>query len=225
MYYIDIPVTYSGVPQHNAVFIDNFRFTLTSAAGGTWTSPWQHGERATLPSDPGTRISLMLSPAIFHRFQSEPVDLSIEFGVSNFQADAVNTVGYPDGDAAIPGVGFCQPQVVQLHSLLCRSTQQPKLTYATIVWSNAPCSDPPTSSNTAPGDGWLNTSSVSLRIASVETPFLWFRNDRAGARRTWHICPGSPLVLTQYQLAGRTRVTLAIPGFQFPPDVTHTGLE
>lgn len=220
-YYIDLPVSYSRVPQGNVVFMDNFRFTLTSSSGGTWTSPWQRLGRPALPSDSSTIVSLMLDPAIFNRFRSEPVDLSIDFGVSHFQSDSISTIGYPGSDTAIPNVGFCQPQASPLSGLLCRTTQQPRLTYATVVWSSAPCSDSPTVGNTAPGDGWLGTNTTDLRMTLVETSLLWFRNQR-GSGRGWHICPGSPLVLTQYHLVDRTRLTLSIPGFQFPANVIHT---
>jgi hypothetical protein len=224
--YIDLPIHYADVAEGYAVITNNFKFSFTAADGTQWTSPWQQLHSHSLPGAHRAFLALMLAPAVYDRFKSAPVTLHITFALSRYQADTVTNMSYPSSDVAVSGVGLCTPVVDPNQMLVCRSAlRQPRLTYAAALWSNLPCSDsPPPPEATSQGEGWLEPNEPDFAMTSVWTPTLWFSNNKPGdGHSRWRLCPGTPLTLTQYDLAARTRTDLTIPNFQLPASITRTG--
>ena len=233
--YIDLPVRYSGVAEGYAAFADDYRFTIIAANGEQWTSPWEEMRARSLPGQQGGHLSLMLSPAVFDRFKSGPVTLRVEFAVSRYQAGSVTRMGFPAGDAAIPGIGRCTPGTDRyglIHEsphLMCRSAiDEPSLTYATAIVSSVACngSTDDTEGETGPvitteNAYWVSPEDINFGLSAVWTHFIYFLGkegidgpDLHGGR--WHLCPGSPMTFTPYRLVDRTRTSLTIADFRFP---------
>jgi len=69
--------------------------------------------------------------------------------------------------------------------------------------------------------GSLDTSAADFGITSVWDAPLYFSNNgpimREG-KQVWarQLCPGTPVIFTSYELAGRTRLELSIPNFRLP---------
>ena len=226
--YIDLRVQYSGVPEGHAVFSDNVKFTLIAADGQQWTSPWQQNDDRIVPGTQSAELSLMLSPDVYDRFKSAPVTLHITSALTRLQAGTVTAMNYPSDDVSVPGVGFCSPQFERGAGLVCRSVGwQSQLTHITVLWSHASCSDTqPTAENTAPGNAWrgLNPVVLDTAMSPVLVQNTFFSNSRghedfSGSEHGWHICPGSPLTFTQYNIVDRTQSDLTIPNFQLPANV------
>jgi hypothetical protein len=220
--YIDLPVQYSGVAEGTAVFVDNFKFSITAADGSQWSSPWQAFRERNLPGTQHAGLHLMIDPALYERFKTAPVTLRITFAVSRYQSDTVTKMAYPAGDVAVPGIGFCSPDSGD--SLLCRAALRPRLTHVTVLWSHAACSVAQTSQvSTAEGDAWLEPSGTVFALGSVGTTRMFFhRHSEDSDYEHWHICPGSPLTLTQYHLLERTQASMTLTNFQLPANVVPT---
>jgi hypothetical protein len=233
--YIDLPIRFSGVADGYAVITDDFRFTITAADGFEWTSPWQEGRERLLPGDHGAHASLMIKPELYEHFKAGPVTLRIEYAVSRYQADVVTKMAYPT-EAAVPGLGICARQSWGLSGLQCRSAlHQPGIAYVETTWTKGACSDTP--ETTAKAYSWFEPESsyatyrtplwMDFRLTAVRTSFLWFRNveedDKPGQESSSRqICPGSPMTVTQFRLADRTRAELTLANFELPAKVVAT---
>ena len=220
--YIDMPVQYSGVAEGTAVFVDDFKFSITAADGSQWSSPWQAFRERNLPGTQHAEqqeLHLMIDPALYERFRAAPVTLRITFAVSRYQSDTVTKMAYPVGDAAVPGIGYCSPEYG--NNMLCRAALRPRLTHVTVLWSHAACPDAQTSAvSTAEGDAWLEPSGTVFTLGSVGTTRMFFRRYNEDSDYShWHICPGSPLTLTQYHLLERTQASMTLTNFVLPANV------
>ena len=219
--YIDLPLRYSGVAEGYVVDAADFKFTLTAADGSQWTSPWQHTQDPIRSSGTGG-LSLQLSPALYDRFKSGPVTLHITYALNRYQADAVATVPYPTRDQAVPGIGICSGDSGYMDdTLLCRSAlRDPRLTYFTTMWTSAPCSASPASSDaTSQVGGWHEPENPTFALTPVWIfRSFFYRDDPAHA----HVCPGSPLTVTQYHLVDRTQTGVTLTNFVLPAEVKPT---
>lgn len=227
--YIDLPVSFSGVPEGYAVTTDDFRFTVRAPDGSTWTSPWQRYPERIRSSGQGGVLSLAISPNLYDRFKAAPVELSIELAVSRYQVDRSVTLPYPTGDTAIPGLGYCWPEN-HYHGgaappLRCRSAQTSPLVQTTDVWRSGSCDASDPGGETIEGHGWMVDPGPDFTLTAVHDHGILMQqpDDGVHSAHYWHFCSGSPLTITQYHLADRTRATLMIPGLQLPADVKPTG--
>jgi hypothetical protein len=216
--YIDLPLRYSGVAEGYAVDTADFKFTLTAADGSQWTSPWQQTQNYIRSSGTGG-LSLQLSPALYDRFKSGPVTLHITYALNRYQADAVTTIPFPTGDVAVRGLGICKVESGYIGVLLCRSAlRDPRLTYFTTMWTNAPCSDLAASSATPEVGSWYEPGNSDFSLISVWIFRAYFYRDGGGG----HVCPGSPLTVTQYHLVDRTQTGFTLTNFVLPAYVQPT---
>ena len=217
--YIDLPLRYSGVAEGYVVDAADFKFTLTAADGSQWTSPWQHTQDPIRSSGTGG-LSLQLSPALYDRFKSGPVTLHITYALSRYQADAVTTIPFPAGDVAVPGLGICKVESGYMGALISRSAlRDPRLTYFTTMWTNAPCSDSPALSGATPEVGsWYQPGNSDFSLTSVWLFRAYFYRDGGEG----HVCPGSPLTVTQYHLVDRTQTGVTFTNFVLPAYVQPT---
>ncbi len=223
--YIDLWIQYSGVPEGYAVFSDNVQFTLIAADGQQWTSPWQGNDDHILPGVHHAELSLALSPAVYDRFKSGPVTLRITSALTRLQAGMVTAIGYPSSDVPVAGIGFCSAAPKSGWDLRCRSAvSDPNLTRVTALWSKALCSGPPPPpEDTLLGSTWigLHPGPIESVLSPVLTQNIDFSNSRVrnrydGSDDSWHLCPGTPLTFTQYNVADRTQSDITIPDFHLP---------
>jgi hypothetical protein len=205
-----------------AVFADDFKYTITAADGSQWTSPWEGMLDHTLPGENTGRVSMRIKPALYERVKSGPVTLHITLAVSRYQADTVTQMKFPAKDAAIAGLGYCSPQFREEPNLHCRSAlRRPRLIYATTLWTKGACTDAPQPlHSTMPGAAWTEPVDLDFALASVwSTNYFFFPRgpdeDLFNANH-WHICPGSPLTLTQYHLVDRTQTSLTLENYMLP---------
>jgi hypothetical protein len=220
--HIMVPVRFSGIGQGNAVFIDDIKFTLRAADGSEWSSSWQgSGQRILADGDTST-TELNISPELYKRFESAPVTLHVTFAVNRYQVDSVTQVPYPAADAAIPGVGFCTPQLHGMPNLHCRAAiDAPRLTYMTVLWSKSGCSDAAhLFEPTAKGNAWILPTGFDPRLALVWTGNYWMGFQETDEERKEHlhyqICPGSPLTLTTFRSLGLGQTDMTLTNFVLP---------
>jgi hypothetical protein len=222
--HIYLPVHYAGIPDGQAIFEDDVRFTITAADGRRWSSPWQAGSDHLLPDQADGTLQLNMKPDVYKQFQSGPVTLQISFAMTRYQADWVRQMAYPSADAAIPGVGFCTPKSYQEPNLVCRAAiDGPRLTHVAAMWAKSGCSDPShLFEPTAKGSAWIGSPGFDTHLATVWTQNLFLSVQQTDEERRqnlpWQICPGSPLTLTTYHWFGAGEVELTLTNFVLPVD-------
>lgn len=220
--YIDMPAQYSGVADGTLVVFDDVRFTLTAADGSSWRSPWQKADQHILPGTHDAGLHLpAISPAIYNQFKTGPVTLKVTFATSRYQTDMVADSVFPKfgSEGAVPGVGFCATEAYSPAWLHCRTPlQRPRLTYVAVQWSKMPCIAQRDAISTV--GIWIEQRSAEPVIASVWDETLRFY--AADAERHGQVCPGSPMKITQFRLADRTRTDFTLKNFVLPANVSAT---
>jgi hypothetical protein len=122
----------------------------------------------------------------------------------------------------IPGYGVCGRRDMHHAWMTCRSAlREPRLTYASADWSNAPCREGQPELEQVRGDTWmglLNADPAEFGIVPILFTGFAFMPDMNNATGGKYLCEGAPITLTQYRLAGRVQTTLTLAGFQLPDD-------
>jgi hypothetical protein len=223
-----IPLEVSGVEEGTAIQADNVRISVEASNGFSWSSPWQstHGMNFL----PGTQLSgvdVSISRAFYDQVKQSPVTIHITFALTRLRAGQMNTIALPGGDFAVPGIGVCWPEITwdrgYTTGINCRSAvRQARLSYVRVLWSATRCSGAQ-AATPAEGGGWvgiLDQAPANFAIAPVWTNSLGLFNASADYRtytpENRHLCPGTPVVFTRYNLAGRTQADFTIPGLRMP---------
>ena len=226
---VSIPLQVSGVAEGYAVIDGPVKVTVDAANGAHWTSPWQaRNNQQYLPGTSESWITVQMSRAFFDQVRSTPVTLHFTVALTRVQAGKVRSIPLPAQDFSVPDFGNCSPQVDFFHSqffgIACRfALHQPRLTYISALWADGPCSASQPHPNTGvQGDAWigsLENSPAEFGIAPIQSPAIVLSNGakmEGSKSEPRHLCPGTPVTFTQYNLVGRTQYDFTIPDFRFP---------
>ncbi len=226
---VSIPLQVSGVAEGYALIPDDVKVTVDSANGSHWTSPWQaFNNQAYLPGTSESWVSVLISRAFFDQVRSTPVTLHFTLALTQVQASNLRSIRLPTQDFSVPDFGICSPQADwidgQVIGIGCRfALRQPKLTYISVRWQDRPCLASQPSMNTGvQGDAWVGTlvrSPADFGITSVWSPPINLSNGsqvEGGKPELRHVCPGTPVTFTQYNLSRRIQYDFTIPDFHFP---------
>jgi hypothetical protein len=233
---VSIPLQASGVAEGYALISGPVKLTVDAANGSHWTSPWQaRNNQQYLPGTSESWITLLMSRAFFDQVRSTPVTLHFTVALTRVQAGKVTSIPLPAQDFSVPDFGNCSPQGDLFHSqffgIACRfALHQPRLTYISARWADSPCSASQPDLNTGvQGDAWigsLENSPAEFGIAPILSPSIMLSNGtkvEGNKSESRHLCPGTPVTFTQYNLVGRTQYDFTIPDFRFPSYQPNTG--
>jgi hypothetical protein len=233
---IDLPMRTTGVADGYAIFQVALKATIEGADGARWESPWQpvYNERY-LPGTWDSTIRFRIRRSVYDRFKANPVSLHLTFAIEKVRATGVTRIPLPSSEFAVPGVGICAPLSSwfgippEITGISCRSAmRRPGLNYVSVQWRDsgdkAGCSAAPNEPDTVLGTTWTGSfddDSAEFGITSVwETPLNFSNNwptyKEGKLSRPRQLCPGTPVVFTSYELAGRTRLEMSIPNFRLP---------
>lgn len=221
---LNIPLLVSGVVPGTAIKIDNLMVSIEAPNGLHWTSPWSSTYNLNyLPSTNQSTINLTISRPFYEQVKSMPLTMRITFAVTQLRAGATSTVPLVQGNTSVPGLGICQLSGSG-GFLGCRfPLRQPRLSLVSSVLSEVPCVQ--VSSNEpagVPGQTWigsLDDSPADFGLTSVWDSSLSLAKAEDGFAmgdfyRNHGLCPGSPLTVTRYEIAGRTQTDLTITGLK-----------
>jgi len=237
---IEFQLAETGVAEGYAILPDVVRAEVTAADGSRWDSGWQ-GEFEGLKLLPGenhlnTRVNMPI--ADYWKFQSRPLTVHLTLGISQAQAGRTTAVPLPNGKFAVAEFGACSPttawtpQPGQISALHCIAPlRQPQLTYVTTRWADGPCSTGPVGPDAGVGGhawvGSLDRAPSELNIAPVTELHLDISNaiayEEKGKQRSRSLCPGTPIVFTQFNRVGRMQTSLDIQGFYLPKVIEANG--
>jgi hypothetical protein len=229
---IALPMRISGVANGSAVIPVALKAAISGSDGPRWESPWQPVyNQHYLPGVWDSTMRFRIRNSVYERFKMNPVNLQLTFAIDQARAFGVSRTALSSSEFDVPGVGICAPQSTwlafppEINGINCRSAlRRPRLNYITVQWSEAECSTVPHESENVLGTSWIGSfesDPAEFGITSVwETPLI-FSNAMASYRqgqpvRPRQLCPGSPVVFTEYRLAGHTQLTVSIPNFRLP---------
>ncbi len=233
---VSIPLQVSGVAEGYALISGPSKVTVDAANGSHWSSSWQGSSGTYLPGTSESWISVRMSRAFFDQVRSTPVTLHFTVALTQVRAGSARSISLPTQDFSVPDFGICSPQADLFHhqffGIACRfALHQPNLTYISARWPDSPCSASQQDPNTGvQGDAWigsLETGPADFAIVPIWSPSIGLSNgikvegDKSESR---HLCPGTPVTFTQYNLVGRMQYDFNIPDFRFPSYQPDTGL-
>jgi len=235
---ITIPVHISGIAEGSVVMPQNVRASVAVGDGARKSTPWQAIYSLHYGSDSqDSSISFDMDRSLYERVKSTPIQLQITLALTQAQAGEVTRVPLSTTDFSVPGFGACSPErgwydaAREITGISCRSAfRQPDLTYVETLWSNLPCSGTATEPDKGvQGAAWVgafDTAPAQFGITSVWSVMIslsngWrYSNVRGKPQEPRYLCPGTPVVFTQYRLVRRLQTDVIIPNFQMPAQLT-----
>jgi hypothetical protein len=237
---VTIPLSFSmdetGVAEGYAVLTDAVRADVTAPDGSKWSSDWQAaGGYKFLPGEVPFSPGFAMPIAVYNKFKSMPLTVQLTLAITQAQAVRVNTVALATRTFSAPEFGNCAPEtgwgpefggrVLELSHITgiscVAALSEPQLTFVSTHWTNGPC---PASAG-APDPGVLGTAWVGsidrepaqFGISPVVDAAVNLSNrypsNQTGLR---YLCPGTPIVFTQYKPAHRMQITTNIEGYHLP---------
>jgi hypothetical protein len=148
------------------------------------------------------------------------------------QAGRVTSVSLPAGSFFVPDFGFCSPEGAlhdplhdpdEVGGIFCLSAlREPRLTQIQLVAHNnsSTCNAAQTDAG-VPNSTWegsLDPWPAQFGLSSVKFPYgpRLVNFDSAGQVTTLHLCRGTRIIFTRYDVLRRAQVAISIQGFQLP---------
>jgi hypothetical protein len=229
---VSLPMHESGVADGKAVIPVALKVNLEGPGGASWQSSWQGiSSQRYLAGASDTNMAFVMPRAVYDRFKPVPVTLRITFAVVQARRDSVRVVPLPAGDFNVAGVGVCKAQswmgdINDFSGIACRSAMnQPRLTYITAQWTTGRCGDAASeSSSQMLGTAWVGELDPALAEFGItpvwDTPVTlsnpWVPYRQGQPLRGRNLCPGSPVIFTQFRETVRTQTDLVIRDFRLP---------
>jgi hypothetical protein len=227
---IQFPFAISRIDDRSVVIPDAVMATIEAPDGFRWNSGWQTIYATQWsPEDESVNVGLSMPLAIYDRLRSLPLSVRLTLALTQARAGKVTSVSLPAGSFSVPDFGVCRPQKGlsdpnQAGGILCLSAlREPRLTQIQLVAHNAgsTCDSASTDAGVpyATWQGSLDAWPAQFGISSVKFPFgAWpMKVDREGpVIANLHLCRGTPITFTRYDLIRRSQVAVTIEAFQLP---------
>lgn len=227
---IQIPLDVSGIASGSVVMPDAIRTTVETAGGFRWSSDWQHiFVRKIAPDDKTEHVSFDMPLAVYDRLKSTPLTVHITLALAQAQAGWVTSVSLPAGSFSVPDFGVCSPQAErtdpgEIGGISCLSAlREPHLTQIELVahnkFSTCDAAQPNSGVRNVTWQGSLDSWPAQFGLASVKFPYGIgpMSADYAGDAGSYlHLCRGTPITFTRYDVSRRAQVAVTIPSFQLP---------
>ncbi len=231
---VQIPLDVSGIANGSVVTPDAIKATVETAGGFRWNSAWQLlFVRKITPDEKTEHVSFDMPLAVYDQLKSAPLTVHLTLALTQAQAGRVTSVTLSAGKFSVPDFGVCSPLArlsdplsdpKQVFGIYCVSAlREPHLTQIQLVAhnQNSTCEAAPSDAG-VPNSKWqgsLSSWPAQFGLSSVEPPFgVWPTAedfvDRANS--DLHLCPGTPITFTRYDVSRRAQVAISIQGFQLP---------
>lgn len=209
--------------------LDAYRPTLTPVNGAPVKLDWQQVravdfEAPNVSDQPGSYLAeFLVQRADYERLRSSPVTLRIDFALTQARIVWSRRLVPPNGSFIIPGFASCSTiedspgGTTRIYDVACRfPLREPTQTIVTAVMTEGPCSAS-TGNRTKLGIGFFETAPATLGISPIEEMGLMTGSAYNGASfsalPSSYLCPGEPVVLTQYRKVRTVQTSATIEGF------------
>jgi hypothetical protein len=204
------------------VFPDAVRATVEAPGGWRWESAWQLIYVTRLSSaEKNVSVGFTMPLVIYDRLKSLPLTVHLTLALTQAQVSKVTSVSLPEGAFSVPDFGVCLPlrgqddpnEIIGISCLA--ALREPPLTRIQLVAQNvnSNCAAAQTNAGVSNSSwqGSLDTWPGQIGISPVR-----FFYGSAPDRGDLHLCSGTAITFSRYDLARRAQVAIAIPGFRLP---------
>jgi hypothetical protein len=232
---IHTPLDGTGVAPGTVLIPDAVKLEAEAPNGFHWASDWQDTNAPKFYAGAeGSYAAVAMPRAIYEQLKATPLTIHVTFALTQAKATSVSQVALPRHDFSVSGFGACAPLTGSYSpffgatGLICRSVlRDPPLTYINVAWSDSPCNVPQSDADPGvQGAGWagsLDRAIADPNISPVQQVNFnltnGFKSGGHGGSR--FLCPGSRVIFTQYERAGRTEAGVTIHDFHLPILTTH----
>jgi hypothetical protein len=230
---VTVPLSFNldetGVAQGYAVIPDAIRADFSASDGSRWTSDWQSaGPYKFLPGEVPFSPGFAMPIAVYNKLKSMPLTVHLTLAITQAQGVKVTTVAMSSGKFSVPEFGNCAPETGwasefgHITGISCVSDlSEPQLTYVSAHWSNEACSASAGSPDAGVLDtvwvGSLDREPAKFGISPVVDVSVNFPNRYVeNQTRLRYLCPGTPIVFTQYKPVDRMQIVTDIQGYRLP---------
>jgi hypothetical protein len=234
---IKVELRASGVKAGGRWQLDAFRPTLTPAHGAPLKLDWQQGQEVFEATDAPNRLSYSIIPfliprAEYERLKSSPLTLHLDLAFTQATPAWSQRFAIPKGDFMIPGFASCTTiedrngETPRIFALNCRyPLRMPAVTTVTALLTKGPCSAAPTPADgpelkTSNSLGDFGNAPASLGLSPMEERGLLIGPDSNSNNgkpladsEVSRLCPGTPVVVTQYRKVRSVQTGVAIENF------------
>ncbi len=231
---VQIPLDVSGIANGSIIMTDAIKASVESTGGFQWNSDWQLlFQKKIIPDDKTAHVSFDIPLAVYDQLKSAPLTVHLTLALTQAQAGRVTSVSLPAGRFSVPDFGVCMPQAKlsdplsdskQVYGIFCVSAlREPHLTQVELVAhnQNSTCDAAPSDAG-VPNSKWqgsLSSWPAQFGLSSVEPPYgVWPTAEDFvdHSNSNLHLCPGTPVTFTRYDVSRRAQVAISIKGFQLP---------
>lgn len=229
---ISFPLSVSGLPKDSLLQLNGMIVTLTSADGFRWDSGWKAASLSIFPEQKKAHINFDLKQNDFDRLKSAPVTAHLLLAFTLYHNRNEREFTVPSGEFAFPDVGLCFSETQYWNRVRCRVPLR-KSTSLLITSETAASTcpilrpyTPPIPGVFAHGTVWGDSEPAEMGISPVHEVDIyladWDQSDSNAANPG--ICPGTPLILSNPEMVGRSRIELDFENLKLAEYGVRSGL-
>lgn len=209
---ISFRLSVSGLPEDSLLQLDGTIVTLTNTEGFRWDSGWQVQALSLFPDQKTVHINFDLKQNVFDRLKSAPVRAHLLLAFTLYRGRNQRRFTVPSGEFAWPDVGLCFSETRYWNRVRCRVPLRTSSSF--IITSETAASTCPLATGDTPpppglfthGTIWGDSDPAEMGISPVHEVYIDV-SDRDGSVNPG-ICPGTPLILSNPEETGHTRIEL-----------------
>jgi len=213
-----IPFSVSGVADDSIVTLSGAMVVIDAPGGLHWDSGWLPKGWSLFHEDKGIAIRFTLKKKLFERIKSLPVkaDISLALTVSRDQNRSEFVI--PQGEFVLRDAGFCDVSGLSYQpGIECRSAlRTPSSLLVTYDISQTSCPGMEGQAHAKAGEisrSWHSHSDsgpAEFGISPIKITRFGTVNNASNAQAISGLCPGTPVILSNPKLVGRTRIELEL---------------
>lgn len=215
---IQLPMSAAGIPEDSFLGLDGMIVTLTNAKGFRWDSGWKTDSQWLFPEQKTTNLSFQIKRSIFDQASSGPVTARLLLAFTVYRNQNRQQFVVPGGRFILRDIGMCTTELLYSRGIHCLAPlRRPAFLLVTSESSSSTCA--PEGDETSrhsgiflhdfvrgmPGPAEMGISSVRQVDINLSD---W--EPTVGRVVTAGICPGTPVTLSNPELAERRSLELQI---------------
>ena len=213
---IQLPMSVAGIPEDTFLGLDGMIVTLMSANGFRWDSGWKTDAQWLFPQQKTTNLSFQVKRSIFDQLNSGPVTARLLLAFTLYRNQNRHQFIVPTGRFTLPEVGVCTTELQYSRGIHCMAPlRRPAFLLVTSESSSSTCA-PDGAETSRPNGIFLHDfvrggpGPAEMGISPVRPFDIVFSDWDWSARRPVSpgICPGTPLTLSNPEVAGHRGVEL-----------------
>jgi hypothetical protein len=211
---ISLPLDISGIAKDSLVELNGMIVTLMGSSGFRWDSGWRGHSELLFTDSKSTNIYFELKQKAYDQLKSSPVNAHLVLAFTSYEDKNQKPFVIPSGEFALSDVGLCSSQSWYFGSLRCLAPlRRPRFLLVSTEATASTCpllngQSPPIPRDVA--RAWVQGGSepADMGISPIHEVNLQVGLSNPDHRSPLGLCPGTPVVLSNPEPVGPSRVEL-----------------